>query len=473
MAFNEKEKQIIEWAKTNGKSSKELRDELFRFRQTGKSASERGQKVPETSTLKKVADVGIGFAKGVAQTGFEIARQQPPVLGLGPIGIGDISEEQTEVASELLKSDSPEQTAGKVLAFGAEILAPLPKAGAIKFGEKVLTSAKSKLGIKTDNARDAVEEAASRVGIKLEDALNPIDDGVETVLRRTDKSTFNKYVETAQKASVEPKAITGLEVAGKKAEDALGAIQKKLNEFGRQKSVILDKAAVGNKPVGSIVTKFRQNLNSMTTGRTLTKSDQRLISEIESEAKKLGNNPNAKQVDEFIDFVQDKVFTSGRNLTIDVTEKTTGDIRRFSGQLNEALKDQLPDAYRASNDNFSNLIGLRNELNQKLGKEGERAGSLMKRVFSPSDARTKEMFQEVLDITNIDLVDEAVLARYTMKVFGDRRQQSLLEDIIGGGGGVTARALRIITDKALGKFKGTDAELNKALRIIEESQLIQ
>lgn len=257
----------------------------------------------------------------------------------------------------------------------------------------------------------------------------PIPKPVENVLKETPTVKFNEYATAAQKATESYKNATPLEVAGIKAQKALDTIQRKLNTIGEQKRGVLNKSSVGNKPVGMIVVKFRQNLNNFLKGKTAVEGDTRLMKDISAEAKRLGDNPSASDVDKFIDFVQEKIYTSQRDLTVPVTDSTTAGIRKITGQLNDALKSQLPENYSALNQRYAEMVEVRNELNTKLGKDGERGGSLMKRVFSPSDARTKELFKQVKDLTGVDLVNEATLARYLMEVVGDARQASLLEQL--------------------------------------------
>lgn len=157
--------------------------------------------------------------------------------------------------------------------------------------------------------------------------------------------------------------------------------------------------------------------------------DTKLFNDIATEATKLGDNPTAKQVDNFIDFVQDRIYTGGRDLTVPITDEATGVLRQMTGQLNEALKTQLPESYRGLNSKYADMVGIRNELNTKLGREGEKGGALMKRVFSPSDANTKKLFEDVKALTGVDLVDEATLARFMMEVAGDTRQASMLQQL--------------------------------------------
>jgi len=260
-------------------------------------------------------------------------------------------------------------------------------------------------------------------------ATEPIPKPVELSLKETSSVIFDKYTLTARKAALSNKASTPLELAGQKAQNALGTIQRKLNTIGEQKRTVLGKAAVGNKPVGSIVLKFRQELQNYLGRKTSIEGDAKLIRDISAEAQKLGANPSAKDVDKFIDFVQERVYTGQRDLTVPVTDQTTGAIRQMTGKLNENLKNQLPSSYRNLNDQYASMVDVRNELNIKLGKEGEKGGTLMKRVFSPSDARTKQLFEEVRKLTGIDLVNEATIARFVMETVGDARQANLLEQL--------------------------------------------
>ena len=278
--------------------------------------------------------------------------------------------------------------------------------------------------------QELVETGKEKVVGKITTFLEePIPKQTEAALRETKTEIFDRYVQQGQKAAGSFKENTPLELAGQRAQEALDQIQRKLSNIGSEKANVLSKAAIGNKPTGDIALKFRQTLNNYIKGKTLVEGDTKLLRDVTSEAKRLGSNPQAKEVDKFIDFIQDRIYTGSRDLTIPVTDSTTRFLRNLTGQLNESLKSQLPESYRNLNKQFSDLVGIRDELNQKLGKEGEKGGSLMKRVFSPSDARTKELFAEITRITGIDLIDEASTARFVMETLGDARQKSLLEEL--------------------------------------------
>lgn len=251
---------------------------------------------------------------------------------------------------------------------------------------------------------------------------------VKTTLQEMKSADVDRYATIAQDAVKSAKNPTPLEHAGIRAQEALGQMKRKLSNIGASKRQTLEQAAVGRKPVGAIAVKFRQDLQNMNK-IGLVEGDTKLLMTILGKAKELGNNPTAKQVDHFIDGIQNEIYSAKRNLVVPVSDAATAPIKRALGQLNESLKNQLPDSYRSLNQKYANMIDDFNELNIKLGAEGEKGGALMKRVFSPSDANTKQLFARIKQETGIDLTNEAVLARYMMEVFKDTRGASMLDQL--------------------------------------------
>lgn len=296
----------------------------------------------------------------------------------------------------------------------------------------------------------------------------PIPQQVKTTLNEIKPETFDKYVKAAKEGSITNKAGTALEVAGSAAQDSLDIIQRKLQNIGSSKSAIMDKANVGLKNMGNEALKLRQQIQNYAKDNTLVGGDKTLINDILEKAKKLGSNPKAKEVDKFIDYVQDKVYTSSRDLTIPMTSKTPAFVRSVIGQLNNKLKSVAGKSYSNLNDTYSKLVKIRDELNSKLGKEGERAGSLMKRVFSPSDARTKQLFEQVKKETGIDLVNEATVAKFVMEVFGDARQLSLLEELKIPK--IVSNPLDFLWDRATKQFNTPERILERAKGYIKKPE---
>ena len=371
----------------------------------------RGER--KMGTLGKTLQ-GLGAPENLAE-GVDIAIDLPLIsLGLSRNIAKTISEQAGKTGVEALKLlDKP-------------ISEFLPEATRKILEKDLFKVPKEATGGLKELAETGKEKAVGGIKKLLE---QPLPKQTETALKETKTEVFDRYVEQGKKASVSFKEKTPLETAGERAGEALDQIQRKLNNIGQSKQQVLDQAAVGNKPVGNIAVKFRQELQNTLKNKTSIEADQKVYNDILSEAQKLGDNPKAKEVDKFIDFVQDRIYSASRELTVPVSGDVEKILRPITGKLNESLKSQLPESYRNLNKQFSDLVGVRDELNTKLGKEGERGGSLMKRVFSPSDARTKELFAEVLKETGIDLTDEATIARFVMETMGDARQKSLLEEL--------------------------------------------
>jgi hypothetical protein len=361
-----------------------------------------------------------GVGKSVLQTTYSASA-----FNAGPVGkhmLDGAPELKNKISGvkEWLEPKTMAEQVGNVTGDIIQGIVPV-KIGATIAGRVATRAADS---VVTGGANLA-ESAAKTVG-KI--AEQPIAKNVETVLKETPVDVFDNYVTLATKAAENNKNITPMEFVGKRAEAALDQIQRKLDTIGGNKRVITD-SAVGRQPVGNIVVKFRQNLINAYKGQAKVDGDDKLIEKLITRSEELGNNPSAQQVDMFIDAVQDEIYTANRNLTIPVTDKTTAAIRSITGKLNDALKSKLPSSYSNLNDEYSRLVKVRDELNLKLGKEGEKGGALMKRIFSPSDANMKELAAQIHEITGIDLTNEATVARYTMDVLGDVRQKSMLKEL--------------------------------------------
>jgi hypothetical protein len=140
-------------------------------------------------------------------------------------------------------------------------------------------------------------------------------------------------------------------------------------------------------------------------------------------------NPTFRRVDDTIDFLQDLLYKRKSNLAVPINSKVEGVIKSTIGKLNEQLKTIGGTEYRAYNSVISETKAVFDDLNKALGKDANKGGSLMKRVFSPTDGGTKKLFEKVKGLTGIDLVDEATLAKLAMEIAGDTRQANLLEQL--------------------------------------------
>ena len=463
MAFNEKEQEIIRFGIKSGKSPEEIKEAIVNMRVGYTPPTEEPSQPATRSTAQ---DLGIGAAKGLGSTlklAQDVAVQAPKALLGNTIGTPvtkalkaakDKFQSTVGLTDENLQSDNPAQMVGKGIEIGAEILTPLVAGRVASLG---LSTGKKVGEALADTTKGTISQGKSWL---ISDA--PLS--VENVLKETSTKQFDEYVAIAQKATENNKNITPLEFAGKRAQAALDQIDRKTTAIGQNKSAIINSSA-GRIPVGNIVVKYRQQLQNSLANKTAVEGDQKVYRDVLSEAQRLGDNPSAADVDRFIDFVQDRIYTAKRDLSVPVTDDVQSTLRPITGQLNEALKTKLPDSYRTLNQQYSDLIEIRNELNTKLGIEGEKGGALMKRVFSPSDANTKELFADVLDVTGVDLVNEATLARYAMDTLGDARQKNMLEQLKLVNDAASPSGVMALVEKARQLIDTPTARLNKARKL--------
>ena len=180
-----------------------------------------------------MGDFSEGFVKGAIEAPIETAALlqkggKKIIQAIDPdaeVGFKSLEGEQLEQIRELLKAENTAEKAGKITEFLAELVWPVGKAKEVetvvrkgkelaevgidiigKKGKEVAETIveKGKEGI--EKGIDLTREAAGKIPGMLDDIPKP----VETVLRETDTSMFNKYAEAAQKASVSYKNPTPL-----------------------------------------------------------------------------------------------------------------------------------------------------------------------------------------------------------------------------------------------------------------------
>lgn len=375
--------------------------------------------------------------------------------------IGDLEAQgflNRETAPELYKTIDALQTSGALGQISGDILLADQTA---KLTQSI-TNLTKKSATKTfeigSDVVDKIKRIFSSSKAKIGDEILPIPETVKTTLKRTNSETLAKYINQAKNASIDQKSMTPLELAGDKAMEALNKIQSKLDQYGKFKGNSIGN--FGDKNVGTIATKFRQQIENNLKGKSIIgEGDSSLVKNILEASKKLGNNPTAKQVDSFIDDAQNLLYTSTQNLAIPVSEPTTALLKKYLGELNNSLKSKLPTSYGVYNTKFSNIIELRDSLNKALGFDANKGGSLLKKVFSSTDSGTKKLFEQIAKETGIELTDEAVLAKFAMELFGDSRQASILQQLSIP----TQRGLIEKIISSTGKFAGLEDWIKKTI----------
>lgn len=422
-----------------------LSNEEFEKLKSQLAARQSVTSVPQRrGVVDDIKNVGIGAAKGLTETAVGTARllhtggefiqaAVDPTRTLSETRAmnADGSVLKGEDADQIdaqLKVDNGMQKGGKAAAFIAELLYPAGLVSKATGASKIAGAAIDGIGSRAASITDDVIGGTGSIKDRLVESISTLDDKTKTALQRTPKDVFDRFVKQAEDASIDDRIRTPLEAVGDAVMDGLKTVATKASEIGQSKSELMK--INGITPFkGDGIKRFNEGLQSFLNNKRIISEDKTVFQAIQNEFKKLGNTPSAGQVDKFIDFAQDKLYSAERNLTLPTSSGTSARLKGLIGKLNEDLKNQLPVEYRQLNDAFSRLQGLKEELNTKLGKEGGSAGSFVKRLFSPSDARTKELFDLLQQETGEDYFRDARIAKFVMDVFGDTRAKSLLEEL--------------------------------------------
>jgi len=197
--------------------------------------------------------------------------------------------------------------------------------------------------------------------------------------------------------------------------------------------------------------------------------DQGLIKEVDDLLGELKGRDTLQKVDDLVDQIQDRLYKRKSLTAVQVNNQAEALLKQTIGKLNNNLKLRAGKTYSKANLKYSQLIDNFEKLNKALGLDASKGGSLMKRVFSPQDGGTKKLFREIKQITGIDLVEEANLAKMAMESVGDSRALSLLEslDLLRPQGalGTVEKGVKFLIKKAQDPVK-------EANRIIEQSKRV-
>lgn len=426
-----------------------------------------------------LGDLATGFAKGGLQTAIGTAQM---AQGLGQRAIATVDptrnlqqvREQTgfkslqgPAAAEIntqLEAKNPAEKAGKALEFVVELFYPVGKtteaASIAGKGKKVIGASFDNLGEKIASLEDNVGGAKD----KVLDTLVKLDDKTKTALSRTPKEKFQEVVEQGKAALLDDKNRTPLEAVGDQVIEGLKQAKDRASSIGQQKAEYLNQAKVGLKRVGTIVRDAALATKKQFSGVTLDSSDKKLVTEFFNELKKISDNPTLKDADKAIDFLQEKLYKSTSGDVVQVTDRVVGPLRKILGELNGKAGKVGGDAYQKFNKDYSDLVNLVSELNKKVGKEGQTAGAFVKRLFSPSDARTKELFELLQKYTGEDYFRDARLAKFIMETLGDGRAASLLEQIPKTPTGVIEKAVDFGVKKLANPIKAAERFIERAVK---------
>lgn len=421
--------------------------------------------IERPNSLQVVKDIAIGAAKGLGETAFETGNIlteggrfiqaaidptktiQDIRTGAAERGIDPFSGTRQETIRTALEADNPAQMAGKRGEFALELLFPVSKISKVTGLTEKGTASISNLIKGAANLSDDLVEGGIKVKDRILDVVSDLDDKTKTALERTPRQYFENVLEQGKQAMTDDRIRTPLENVGENIISGLRQAQEQLRSIGAQKGRLLENANIGFMKVGNIAGEARLQLQKIFSEMKLDDADQRVINTINDQLTLLGQNPRLKDVDETIDLLQDTIYKNTRPGAIEITDRVTGQLRKVIGELNEKIKDIAGEQYRGLNQEYSERFQFINELNARLGKEGASAGAYVKRLFSPSDARTKELLEQLQKYTGGDYFRDARVAKFVMDVLGDTRAASLLKQIPESASGAIGKVIEFAKEK--------------------------
>lgn len=426
------ELKIVERAKELGKKPEDAIAGIQKYRASMVKPATTTTVTPEKTGgfMQTAKDLGIGFAKGAGDSlnalhglGSAIQRAIDPTKG------NRFSSNTPILDEEKLKSDNTTQKVGKGIEFVSEMLFPVGKvAQGVGLTAKGGASL-SKLGTKIAGIGDDVVEGGVKVKDKLYELVGNLDSKTRNALKKTTKSEFDSMVDIGRKAMEADGNITPYEKVGNDIIAGLKQVKDRAGSIGEAKSQVMERAKVGYTKVGNIAQKSALNIQKAFSGMKLDASDTKMIKEFQDTLKGLGNNPSLREVDAAIDLLQDRLYKAGRSNVLEISDRITGKLKSELGALNGQVKTLGGESYAKLNKEYGDVMDIVRELNARLGKEGSSAGALIKRLFSPSDARTKELFKQLQKLTGKDYFKDARLAKFVMEALDDPRAKSLLEEL--------------------------------------------
>lgn len=277
---------------------------------------------------------------------------------------------------------------------------------------------------------------------------------VKTILKETPKTKFDEFGKIAEDSSIDPRKTSVFEKVGENLTEATKQLQKQTGSIGAQKSGILQKARTGlqnftDAPRRAVLKVMQLEENPL---------KEWVISKLKSVKTKL-------DADKAIDSIQAKIYDATGTGLIAQGSKIERQLQGIVGEMNNALKDTLPESYRVLNAKYAENTKMLGTLNKTLGEVVDgvpiRGASLIKQFFSPAGSKAKEIFDFVKRRTGVDLAQDTTVAKFFGEIFDDPKVKSLLEGLPTSKSGVINKIVNVVAEKS-GTIKKAQQAVQKA-----------
>jgi hypothetical protein len=279
---------------------------------------------------------------------------------------------------------------------------------------------------------------------------------------------LNDYMDAAKARATDIRATSPLTLAANKLDEAATSINEQTSAAGEavgEAKNALGATPIDNNAVSTIATDFKTraldqygiNLEpdedgtiqaNPAPGRTppITTADANRIAQAYQRIVGL-TDTTARNAADVIKYLDNSInYARGANGGFDPLESLLYSARK---PLDDAVRDAAPGLAEA-NDAFSTLKQLQTEVKNMAGGQQQRGELLMRRIFSgDKSGEVQNLFDKIKAVTGIDLINQAVLARFAIDTVGDSSQESLLTQMLGkaseggGGGGIWRTAANV------------------------------
>jgi hypothetical protein len=324
------------------------------------------------------------------------------------------------------------------------------------------------------NITGAVAGAATTGAISALGAWGRSASGITTQMQNALKNggitteELNNYLDAAKARVTDIRATSPLTLAANKLDEAASSINAQAAAAGE--AVGQAKAALGNVPmnadaVSTIASDFKARALEQ-YGLNLAPNEDGVIEATAASGRTPPiSTSDANRIAEAYTRIMGLTDTTARNgadvikyldNAINYSRAANNGFSPLEGLMYSARKP-LDDVVRAAspglaeaNDAASLLYQLQGEVQKMAGGQQQRGELLMRRIFSgDKSGEVQDLFDKIKAATGIDLINQAVLARFAIDTVGDPSQESLLTQMLGeaseggGGGGIWRTAANV------------------------------